>query len=219
MPDQESDAMNAILLLALHGFFLKNPSRTAIDVEDLLSLNPPFPAGFILAIVDNLLEAGFLKKYNTAEDVGYGSAAYALTNRGLTAVSDLRASSTKEQIADASSSKATDTNFPVPASDRFVTRSDNVPLFEKAEQELEALTEAIRAANELKVTADERLAILSEVEGVRALVNQRVVRARAVYDATRDSAALGWLAKEASSGVVRALAAAAVTALLALIYL
>ena len=153
MPDQESDAMNAMLLLALHGFFLKNPSRTAIDVEDLLSLNPPFPAGFILAIVDNLLEEGFLKKYNTAEDVGYGSAAYALTNLGLNAVSDLRASSTKEQIVDASSSKATDTNFPVPASDRFVTRSDNAPLFEKAEQELEALTEAIRAANELKVTA------------------------------------------------------------------
>jgi len=105
----------------------------------------------------------------------------------------------------------------IPASDRFVTRSDNIHLFEEAEQELEALTEAIRTANDLKVTADERLAIISEVEGVRALIRQPVVRIRAIYDAIRENSLLKWLAVAAGASVVGDKAVAAFNALLALV--
>jgi hypothetical protein len=106
---------------------------------------------------------------------------------------------------------------PVPAADRFVTRSDNIQLFEKAEQELETLIEAVRASNDLKVTADERLAIVSEVAGIRSLLKQPAVRVRAIYDAIRDNRVLKWLAAMAGAGIVGAKADAAINALLALL--
>jgi hypothetical protein len=107
----------------------------------------------------------------------------------------------------------------IPAADRFVTRSDNAPLFERAEQELEALTEAVRAANDLRVTADQRMAIIREVEGIHDLVRQSAVRARAIYDAVRENSLLKWLAVAAGAGVVGEKATAAVNALLALLRL
>jgi chorismate mutase len=107
--------------------------------------------------------------------------------------------------------------IPIPAADRFVTRADNVLLFEKAEQELEALIEAVRASNDLKVTADERLAIVSEVAGIRSLLKQPAVRVRAIYDAIRENSVLKWLAIAAGAGVVGDKAVAAVNALLALV--
>lgn len=107
--------------------------------------------------------------------------------------------------------------IPIPAADRFVTRSDNAPLFEEAEQQLEALTEAVRTANDLKVTADQRMAIIREVEGIRDLVRQPVIRARAIYDAVRENSLLKWLAVAAGAGVVGDKAVAAVNALLALV--
>jgi len=106
---------------------------------------------------------------------------------------------------------------PIPAADRFVTRADNVRLFEEAEQELETLIEAVRAANDLKVTADERLAIISEVEGISSLLKQPAVRARAIYDAVLENSLLKWLAVAAGAGVVGEKATAAVNALLALV--
>ncbi|MCA3274517.1 MAG: hypothetical protein ING26_03240 [Roseomonas sp.] len=105
----------------------------------------------------------------------------------------------------------------VPGSDRFVTKSDNIRLFEQAEQELETLIEAVRSTNDLQVSADERLAIISEVEGVRALVKQPAVRARAIYNAVRENGVLKWLAAMASAGVIGAKADAAINALLALL--
>ena len=105
----------------------------------------------------------------------------------------------------------------IPAADRFVTRSDNAPLFERAEQELEALTEAVRTANDLRVTADQRLAIIREVEGIRDLVRQPAVRARAIYDAVSENSLLKWLTVAAGAGVVGEKATAAVNALLALV--
>jgi hypothetical protein len=107
--------------------------------------------------------------------------------------------------------------IPIPAADRFVTRTDNVRLFEEAEQELDTLIEAVRAANDLKVTADERLAIISEVEGISSLLKQPAVRARAIYDAVRENGLLKWLAVAAGAGVVGEKATAAVNALLALV--
>jgi hypothetical protein len=112
--------------------------------------------------------------------------------------------------------KDTDNARPIPAADRFVTRADNVLLFEKAEQELETLIEAVRSSNDLKVTADERLAIVSEVAGIRSLLKQPAIRVRAIYDVIRENSVLKWLAIAAGAGVVGDKAVAAVNALLAL---
>jgi hypothetical protein len=107
----------------------------------------------------------------------------------------------------------------IPAADRFVTRADNAPLFEDADKKLQAVIDAIPADNELRVSAEDRLLLIREVKDVQSLIKQPRVQLRAIYHATRESSILVWLAKEAGSGAVRALAAAAVTALLALLFL
>jgi len=107
----------------------------------------------------------------------------------------------------------------IPAADRFVTRADNAPLFEDADQQLQAVINAIPADNELRVSAEDRLLLVREVKDIQTLINQQRVQLRAIYHATRESSILAWFAKEAASGVVRALAAAAVAALLLLLAL
>jgi len=105
----------------------------------------------------------------------------------------------------------------VPASDRLVSRADNAALFEDADKKLEAVIEAVRTTNDLQVTQEQRLAIISEIETTRFLLSKPVIRARAIYDATCDSAALKWLIAMAGAGIVGAKADAAVNALLALL--
>ena len=107
----------------------------------------------------------------------------------------------------------------IPAADRFVTRTDNAPLFEDADKKLQAVIDAIPANNELRVSAEDRLLLIREVKDIKSLINQPRVRLRAIYHATRESSILVWFVKEAASGVVQALAAAAVTALLLLLAL
>lgn len=107
----------------------------------------------------------------------------------------------------------------IPAADRFVTRADNAPLFEDVDKKLQAVIDAIPADNELRVSAEDRLLLVREVKDIKSLINQPRVQLRAIYHATRESSILVWFAKEAASGVVQALAAAAVTALLLLLAL
>jgi hypothetical protein len=107
----------------------------------------------------------------------------------------------------------------IPAADRFVTRADNAPLFEDADKKLQAVIDAIPADNELRVSAEDRLLLVREVKDIKSLINQPRVQLRAIYHATRESSILVWFAKEFASGVVQALAAAAVTALLLLLAL
>jgi hypothetical protein len=107
----------------------------------------------------------------------------------------------------------------IPAADRFVTRADNAPLFEDANKKLQAVIDAIPADNELRVSAEDRLLLIREVKDVQSLIKQPRVQLRAIYHATRESSILVSLAKELGTGAVHALAAAAVTALLALLFL
>ena len=107
----------------------------------------------------------------------------------------------------------------IPAADRFVTRADNAPLFEDADKKLQAVIDAIPANNELRVSAEDRLLLIRQVEDVQSLVKQPRVQLRAIYHATRESSILVWFAKEAASAVVKALATAAVAALLLLLAL
>jgi hypothetical protein len=114
MPDQDPSSMRNLLVVALDKFFVDNPSRTDIDVEDLLGLKVPFPAGFIRAIVDDLEQDGILRNYNSAEDVGYGHAAYAFTNFGLTAAFNLRQNSATATSFDTTPLQGNDTNPSIP---------------------------------------------------------------------------------------------------------
>lgn len=107
----------------------------------------------------------------------------------------------------------------IPAADRFVTRADNAPFFEDADKKLQAVIDAIPADNELRVSAEDRLLLVREVKDIKSLINQPRVQLRAIYHATRESSILVWFAKELASGVVQALATAAVAALLLLLAL
>jgi hypothetical protein len=218
MLEQDLDAMKAALILTLHDFFLKNPARSAIDVEDLLNLSPLFPAGFIRAVTDSLQEEGFLKNYNTAEDVGFGTAAYALTIMGLRAVSDLRAASTTQQITDTNSSEATDNNLPVPASDRFVRLDDNMKHRNAAIEQLKEIESLLDSrSNELKLDADERLSMLSEIRPLRQRLVDGCVRVGDLANAIAPRGGLAWLVDKLSGTALAEAAKAAISSITALL--
>lgn len=107
----------------------------------------------------------------------------------------------------------------VPAADRFVTLDHNDPLVHDAQKAVANLADEITRSNDLHVTGDERLALVREVEGVQSLLAGKAVRASAIWAAVRENSAISWLSKETGSGVIRALAGAAVLALLALLKL
>jgi hypothetical protein len=174
-------------------------------------LDPKLPLGVVVASLSGLHISGILLAYDE-KMLGPDKHFY---------LSEMGAELSHEVVLATSTVLQTQEPSPlqgaIPASDRFVSRSDNAILFEKAEHELDTLIEAVRTANDLKVTADERLAIISEVEGVRALIKQPVVRIRAIYDAIRANSLLRWLAAVAGAGIVGDKAVAAVNALLALL--
>jgi hypothetical protein len=174
-------------------------------------LDPILPLGVVVATLSGLHISGILLAHD--EKMRGPDKHFYLSEMGAELSHEVvLATSTVLQTQEPSPLQGT-----IPASDRFVTRSDNILLFEKAAEELNTLIEAVRTANDLKVTADERLAIISEVEGLRALVMQPAVRARAIYNAVRENSILKWLAVMAGAGVVGAKADAAVNALLALL--
>lgn len=103
------------------------------------------------------------------------------------------------------------------ASDRFVPLDHNSRPYKEADGALEELNKAVIGDNQIFATPEDRAAVLSEIKSLREILNNAVVRVSAVWTATRDSGVLGWLAKEATSGVIRTLATKAVEALIALI--
>ena len=91
---------------------------------------------------------------------------------------------------------------PIPA-DRFVTINRNSPAFRQADEVLDRLAHAVRGSNDLFANADERLAVVREVEGVSKAIRAGVVRAAAVLS---DNSVIAFLAKEGVSAVIRTLA-------------
>jgi len=105
-----------------------------------------------------------------------------------------------------------------PAANRFVPIDHNSQPYKDADSSLDELSAQISGDNsELFADPADRVAVLSEVNGIRELIKGTMVRATAVLAATRDSGVLSWLAQQTASELVRTFAAKAIAALLALI--
>jgi hypothetical protein len=101
---------------------------------------------------------------------------------------------------------------PIPASGRFVAIDHNRPEVVESKARIDELSEAIRSSNDLFADRSQRLAVMSEIRELRDAVDQPIIRLAYLREATYKT--IGWLAKEASSGLVKAAAAAAFVALL-----
>lgn len=138
-----------------------------------------------------------------------GQAVWQLTKSGSAVVASLgaplRAAATAQEAA--AGTKV------VPAADRFVALDDNQAEVLKAREAVEEVLATAREANELTATPEDRLAVIREVEGLSALLKGSSVRAAALWQATRESGVLRWLATECASAYVQAAALAALGAL------
>lgn len=172
-----------------------------------------YPAAVSRGLLSSLIDKGYIRQVEPPTHSGLPSF---IQSRRIDWW-ELTAKGAEFMLALASEPSRASKPVQVPASDRFVSRTDNESVFSDAEKKLDELIEAVRISNDLRISGEERLAVLSEIQGVRSLIAAPISRAAAIFNATRESAALGWLAKEAGSGTIRALAGAAVVALLALI--
>lgn len=105
----------------------------------------------------------------------------------------------------------------IPAADRFVAVNHNSDDYLVAKKAIQDLAEAVRGSNDLFANPDERLLVVSEIEAVVSYLTHAKIRAAYVWSATRLPAVIGWLAKEAGSGIIRDFATKAIKALLALV--
>jgi len=189
------------LLVKLHQCMIRPGSRGFLEEREIPSLPPPLLAAEIRALVVDATKAELMGTDHPPvdpDDARLPKGRYwFFTTKGVDTVT-LR-------------------NKLIPAAGRFVSRDDNLPIVQRAEQELQSLKEGLLTANDLCVTPDQRLAVISEVEGLLSLLKQPLIRIRAIYEATRDHAVLKWLAAGAGAGIVGAKADAAVNALLALL--
>jgi len=126
---------------------------------------------------------------------------------------DNRESTTGHQNSSASS----EVIVQIPAADRFVTINHNSLEYRKTVQALDVLTEAVRGSNELFANPDDRLAVSVEISDLKQAISGASVRLSRIWAAAQASGVLGGLAREASSGAVRAAAALAIGGLLKLV--
>jgi hypothetical protein len=122
-----------------------------------------------------------------------------LTNTGLNTIADL-----PEKI---------DT----PETDVFIPIDRDSPAFLDADRALEELSKNVLASNELRVSKEDRLSVLSEISGLRSLLSGHSVRRAAIWSATHGSGVLVWLARQTASATVEEFAKEAVKCLLKLI--
>ncbi|MHB1303409.1 MAG: hypothetical protein ACYCZB_08045 [Acidiphilium sp.] len=100
---------------------------------------------------------------------------------------------------------------PIPASDRFVSRSDNEDAAQSAIQALSELSKRIIISNELTASSEERVALSKEIDGLKEVVSQSKVRVATIWNAITGSGVLRWLAERAADAAVNAIAFDAIT--------
>lgn len=199
------DARKAMLLLAVHNFFLENPMLSAIEQEDLAQLEPGFPRGFVEAVLESLIDDECVKEVRVTR-AGYGTAGYALTRGGLRLAEELH--STPTPVA------PTESDAFVPASDRVVRLDDNAPEVKSAIETLEHLESAlVSGSNELPLTADERRVVASEARSILDRMRSGWIRIGEVQRAVTKGSPLVWLADKVGGTAVGALVLGAITAL------
>lgn len=94
----------------------------------------------------------------------------------------------------------------IPAADRFVPINHNSQEVAEAKSALEKLEKRIKTSNELTASQSERLAMISEIQGVRQLLDQPAVRIASIWAATKNSGILAWLATHTADAAITALA-------------
>ena len=189
------------------------------DVADQLGV--PYPSGWVRKAAELYEGRGLFEVLKTLGEGEDGGLYVTLTAEGLEAFE------TEEWPEPIDRSDTTPVNRgvavtspvglpPAPPQDRFLRRSDNESAFAAAVVALDGLTDAVRSSNSLFAAAEERLAIVREVEGLRRLLDHGVVRARALWDAIRPRGILGWLAVVAT-GVTANFATDAIRAISSLL--
>jgi hypothetical protein len=103
----------------------------------------------------------------------------------------------------------------VPGSDRFVRLDHNSAGYKEADKSLAELADAIKGSNDLVISPEDRIAVLSEVNGIRSMISGVSVRVGAVYTAAKST--LPSLSSEVTSAVIRVLITKAIEGLLRLI--
>ena len=102
----------------------------------------------------------------------------------------------------------------VPASDRVVRIDHNAPINNEALDTLDHLTEALRAKpNDLPLTADERVVILSEMESLANRLKAGCIRLAELTTATAKSGLLRWLLDKIGNHALRPYVEKAINAL------
>ncbi len=101
----------------------------------------------------------------------------------------------------------------VPASDRFVTVSDNYEAIEKAKLAITDLSDAIVESNTLFANAEERIQVSREINFIKELISEQQIHVTSVWDASKNNSTLKWLIEQSASGIVRDLATKAINAL------
>jgi hypothetical protein len=100
-------------------------------------------------------------------------------------------------------------NDEIPAADRFVPINHNSPGHREADEALEQIEAQLTGNNELFADADQRLAVVREVHGIREALQERFIRVQVLL--TYVQGPLTWLASQFFSGVIRTLAGKVIT--------
>jgi hypothetical protein len=101
--------------------------------------------------------------------------------------------------------------------ERFVSIDHTSPAFKETDEALARLEDAVRGSNDLFANPDERLAVISEVQGVRQVIRGKAVRVAAVISAITNNGVIAFLATEFARATIRELATKAIKLLWTLI--
>lgn len=165
---------------------------------------PEFKEGWVRKAAGIFEENGWIRITYTLGGGPDGGMHVELLGQGLDAAEDLRqepgeapAALNTTTLTDSASAEL------IPGSDRFVTLDHNSREYREAVDAVAALENAIRVTN-LPIFADEgqRLAVLSEVQGIQGLLKATTVRVAAVWQAVRENGVLRWLTNAGAGGVL-----------------
>ena len=182
--------------------------RTGGDVLDLghvaRTAVPGFKEGWVRKAAGIFEDNGWIRLTQTIGGGVDGGLYAELLGQGLDAAENLRQQSDETPAAlnltllsDSVSAEL------IPAADRFVSLDHNSREYREAVDAVAVLADTIRVTNS-PIFADEgqRLAVLSEVNGIQGLLKATTVRVAAVWQAVREHGVLRWLASAGAGGVL-----------------
>jgi hypothetical protein len=228
------------LLIALADRDSREPGNVT-DLEDLAKSTVPFfQAGWVRKAHDVFSQSGWISGSKTiGETIDAGQLAF-LTGLGLQEAERLGFRATPSAAEPINLEHAPPLIVPtivalpvapirifdepaaivmdqVPASDRIVRLDDNAPGRADAIEALEKIEALlVSGSNDLALTADERMVVLSEISPLRQRLESKIVRIGEFVMAVSKGAPLVWLADKMVGTIVGSLALAAIAGLVTL---